>query len=149
IKELSFEPQHVGIASSIMGSGSLIATLFLSKVKILNPLKTMKIAFIVLAIVMISFTFLVYISVNLYFNLFYLSCIVMIMAVTFQFVSSPMMSYMQKSIDNQYKGRVFSLLNTLVNILLPIVTLIFGFLYLFIIYFSINFFLFIIYFFFT
>ena len=138
IKELSFEPQHVGIASSIMGSGSLIATLFLSKVKILNPLKTMKIAFIVLAIVMISFTFPVYISVNLYFNLIYLSCIGMIMAFTFQFVSIPMMSYMQKSIDNQYKGRVFSLLNTLGNILLPIGTLIFGFLYEFNIYFSVN-----------
>src|SRR5699024_5494683 len=110
----------VGIASSIMGSGSLIATLFLSKVKILNPLKTMKIAFIVLAIVMISFTFPVYISVNLYFNLIYLSCIGMIMAFTFQFVSIPMMSYLQRNIYIQYQGRVFSLLNTLCNILLLI-----------------------------
>src|SRR5699024_11425218 len=105
---------------------------------ILIHLKSIIFSFILLSIVMISFTFPVYISVYLYFNLIYLSCIGMIMAFTFQFVSIPMMSYMQKSIDNQYKGRVFSLLNTLGNILLPNGTLIFGFLYEFNIYFSVN-----------
>ncbi|WP_083286860.1 MFS transporter [Nosocomiicoccus sp. HMSC09A07] len=138
IKELSFDPYYVGIASSIMGLGSLLATLVLSRLKLNNPLKAMKIAFLVLAIVMTTFTLPVYVNMNNIYSLVYLSLIGLTMAFTFQFVSIPMMSYMQKSIDNQFKGRVFSLLNTLGNVLLPIGTLIFGALYEMKIYFSAN-----------
>ncbi|WP_340393046.1 MFS transporter [Macrococcoides caseolyticum] len=138
IKELSFQPHHVGIASSVMGIGSLLGSLILSKVKLYNPLHSMKVAFFTLAIVMTSFTFPIYISMNLVSSLIYIATVGMIMAFTFQFVSIPMMSYMQKSIDNNYKGRVFSLLNTLGNVLLPIGTLIFGLLYELKFYFIVN-----------
>ncbi|QUR94470.1 MFS transporter [Macrococcoides canis] len=138
IKELSFTPEYVGIASSVMGIGSLLATILLSKIKISNPLNSMRLAFLTLAIVMTVFTLPVYFQASLTVKLIYIAVIGMTMAFTFQFVSIPMMSYMQKSIENEYKGRVFSLLNSLGNILLPVGTLFYGFLYEFKLYILVN-----------
>lgn len=138
IKELSFEPLEVGIASAIMGLGSLISALILSKVKIINPLQTMKIAFLIVSFMILIFSMPVYIDLGKRGSIVYIATIGMMISFTFQFVSIPLMSYMQKTIANEYKGRVFSIIGTLGNFLMPIGTIIFGALYELEVYFLIN-----------
>lgn len=138
IKELHFDPYQVGIVSAIFGAGSLIGSLILSKVKITNPFTVVKYAFIGVAILLLGFTLPVYYEMNTILSMIYIAFIGSSMALVFQFVSIPMSSFMQKTIPDDYKGRVFSINGTLSMVLMPIGTLIYGFLYQLGIYFPVN-----------
>ncbi|WOV87812.1 MFS transporter [Sporosarcina oncorhynchi] len=138
IKELHFEPYQVGVVSAIFGIGSLIGSLMLSKMKIQNPFAIVKYAFIIVAILLLGFTLPVYVEMITFFSMIYLGFIGLSMALVFQFISIPMSSFMQKTIPDDYKGRVFSINGTLSMVLMPIGTLIYGFLYQRGIYFPVN-----------
>ncbi len=138
IKELKFTPLQVGVVSAIFGLGSLIGSLILSKMKIKNPLKVLKYAFIIVAIIMLSFTLPVYFEIKNDVSMAYIAFIGLLMALVFQFVSIPMSSYMQKTIPDEYKGRVFSINGTIGMVLMPIGTIIYGALYEKGIFFSVN-----------
>lgn len=138
IKELHFEPYQVGVVSAIFGIGSLIGSLILSRVKIKNPFKIVKYAFIIVSILLLGFTLPVYYEMNTDLSLIYIAFVGLSMALVFQFVSIPMSSFMQKTIPDDYKGRVFSINGTLSMVLMPIGTLIYGFLYQLGIYFPVN-----------
>lgn len=138
IKELNFTPQHVGVVSAIMGCGSLIGSIILSKVKIQRPLLIVKSALAIAAIFLTTFTLPVYVEFNWLINIIYIGLIGMLMASVFQFINIPLISYMQKSISDDYKGRVFSLNSAIGMILMPFGTVVFGILYNLEIYFAVN-----------
>ena len=129
IKELNFTPQQVGIVSTVFVVGSLVGSLLLSKKKVTNPLYVVKYAFIVVAVFLLSFTLPVYVEMKTVTSMAYIALIGLSMALVFQFISIPMSSYMQKTIPDEYKGRVFSINGTISMILMPIGTIIYGALY--------------------
>ena len=124
--------------SAIFGIGPLIGSLILSKMKIQNHFATVKYAFIIVAVLLLGFTLPVYFEMTSFFSMIYLAFIGLSMALVFQFVSIPMSSFMQKTVPDDYKGRVFSINSTLSMVLMPIGTLIYGFLYQRGIYFPVN-----------
>ncbi|WP_432362948.1 MFS transporter [Sporosarcina sp. UB5] len=138
IKELNFTPQQVGIVSTIFVVGSLVGSLLLSKKKITSPLNVVKYAFIVVALFLLSFTLPAYVEMNTVTSMAYIALIGLSMALVFQFISIPMSAYMQKTIPDEFKGRVFSINGTLSMILMPIGTIIYGALYEKGIYFPVN-----------
>lgn len=138
IKELNFSPKQVGVVSAIFVVGSLSGSLILSKVKIKHPLKVLKNALIILSIFLISFTLPVYYEVKTVLSMAYIALIGLSMALVFQFISIPMSSFMQKTIPDEYKGRVFSINGALGMILMPIGTIVYGTLYEKGIYFPVN-----------
>ncbi|MCG7346223.1 MFS transporter [Sporosarcina sp. ACRSL] len=138
IKELKFTPPQVGIVNTIFVVGALVGSLLLLKRKITNPLNVVKYAFIVVAVFLLSFTLPVYVEMNTFISMAYIGLIGLSMALVFQFISIPMSSYMQKTIPDEYKGRVFSINGTLGMILMPIGTIFYGALYEKGIYFPVN-----------
>lgn len=138
IKELSLDSTSVGIASSVIGIGSLMGSIVLSKIKIINPLNTVRISFFVVSLLLLFFTVPLYIPLSKLSSLIFISMVGLAMAFVFQFINIPLSSYMQRTIDDEYKGRVFSVSGALGTILLPIATVIFGVLYNFEIYFTVN-----------
>lgn len=138
IKELQFTPPQVGVVSAIVGLGSLIGSLILSKMKIKNPLAVLKVALLIVAFILLSFTLPVYFEVKTVLSMGYIGVIGLSMALVFQFVSIPMSSYMQKTVPDEYKGRVFSMNSTIGMVLMPIGTIIYGALYEKGIYFPVN-----------
>lgn len=138
IKELNFTPEQVGIVSAIFVVGSLTGSLILSKVKIKHPLKVLKNAFIIVSIFLLSFTLPVYYELKPVLSMAYIALIGLSMALVFQFISIPLTSFMQKTIPDEYKGRVFSMIGTLGMILMPIGTIVYGTLYEKGIYFPVN-----------
>lgn len=138
IKELKFEPSQVGMVSGIIGLGSLLGSVALSKMKLENPLKVVRNAFLVIAILLLSFTMPVYLDFQIYMSMAALALIGMAMAFVFQFISIPLAAFMQKTVADEYKGRVFSTNGTLGMVFLPLGTILFGFLYNQGIYFSVN-----------
>ena len=54
---------------------------------------------------------------------------VQLLGLTHIIVNTPMMVMMQKMIDDDYKGRVFSILETMAMALMPLGMVIYGFLY--------------------
>lgn len=138
IKELNFNPEQVGIVSAIFVVGSLTGSIILSKVKIKHPLKVLKNAFIIVSIFLLSFTLPVYYQFKPVLSMAYIALIGLSMALVFQFISIPLTSYMQKTIPDEFKGRVFSMIGTLGMILMPIGTIVYGTLYEKGIYFPVN-----------
>ncbi|MBB4824647.1 putative MFS family arabinose efflux permease [Sporosarcina luteola] len=138
IKELKFSPSQVGIVGAIFGLGALIGSLILSKVKIYNPLNMVKYAFTVVAIILLFFTLPVYYEIKTALAMVHIAFVGFAMAGFFQFVSIPMSSYMQKTVPDEFKGRVFSINGTLSMVLIPIGTIFYGLLYEKGIYFPVN-----------
>jgi MFS family permease len=138
IKELNFTPHQVGIVGTIFAVGSLIGSYILSKRKIKNPLNVVKYAFIFVAMLLLSFTMPVYVEMKPIISMAFIGLIGLLMALVFQFISIPMSSYMQKTIPDEYKGRVFSINGTIGMVLMPIGTIFYGALYEKGIYFPVN-----------
>lgn len=138
IKELNFTPPQVGIVGTIFTVGALIGGYILSKRKITNPLYVVKFAFIIVAIILISFTLPVYVEMKPIMSMAFIGLVGLSMALVFQFISIPMSSYMQKTIPDPYKGRVFSINGTIGMVLMPIGTIFYGALYEKGIYFPVN-----------
>ena len=138
IKELNFDATQVGIVSAIFGLGSLLGSLSLSKITIKNPLKIVRTSFVYISVLLLSFTLPVYYEINTITSMIYIALIGLTMAFVFQFINISISSYLQKTVSDEYKGRVFSTNSTIGMILLPIGTVTFGFLYENGIYFSVN-----------
>lgn len=138
IKELNFTPTQVGIVSTIVAVGPLVGSFLLSKRKILNPLNIVKYALIIVALFLLSFTLPLYVEMKPIVSMAYIGLICLSMAFVFQFISIPMSSYMQKTVPDEYKGRVFSLNGTIGMVLMPIGTIVYGALYEKGIYFPVN-----------
>lgn len=138
IKELNFTPPQVGIVGTIFTVGALIGGFILSKRKITNPLYVVKYAFVIVAVFLLAFTLPVYVEMKPNISMAFIGFIGLSMALVFQFISIPMSSYMQKTIPDEFKGRVFSINGTLGMILMPIGTIVYGALYEKGIYFPVN-----------
>ncbi|MCG3087606.1 MFS transporter [Sporosarcina cyprini] len=138
IKELKFTPYQVGIVGAIFGFGALTGSLLLSKVKIHNPLNVIKYAFLIVAIFLLSFTLPVYYEIKTALAMVYTAFVGFMMAGVFQFISIPLSSYMQKTVPDEYKGRVFSMNSALSMVLIPIGTILYGLLYEKGVYFPVN-----------
>lgn len=130
IEKLKMEPQHFGFTQGAFAVGMLTLSIYFSIRKdVKYPLLFSKRGLIALGSIMgaISLPLMVstsYLAVFIYYIILMLGFGAMIIV-----VNTPIQVMMQKMIDDDYKGRVFSILETMAMALMPLGMILFGFLY--------------------
>ncbi|EPD49819.1 hypothetical protein HMPREF1210_03266 [Paenisporosarcina sp. HGH0030] len=130
VEELKVQSAHFGITEGSMSIGMLLASIYLAARKDIKfPLIVSKRGIIIMGLLMATATLplLVTLSymgiVSFYFVLMFSFGVAMI------FVNTPIGVMMQKQIAEEYRGRVFGLLETMAMSLMPLAMVLFGFLF--------------------
>lgn len=130
VEELKVQSAHFGITEGAMSIGMLLASIYLAARKEIKfPLIVSKRGIIIMGLLMAAATLplLVTLSymgiVSFYFVLMFSFGVAMI------FVNTPIGVMMQKQIAEEYRGRVFGLLETMAMSLMPLAMVLFGFLF--------------------
>lgn len=130
IEKLKMEPTHFGITQGAFAVGMLLFSIYLSMRKEFKfPLLISKRGIFSMGIL------IALIGLPLWFSLSYGIIVAYYVVIMFGFgslviiVNTPIQVMMQKRIDDDYKGRVFSILETMAVALMPLGMVIYGFLY--------------------
>ncbi|SKC47318.1 MFS transporter [Maledivibacter halophilus] len=129
---LKLGPKYLGIIQGLLPIGLIIGAIFVKKVnKGLSYNKILILMSFVLAICII-FIGLPILPFNFISNktvlLIYYSLIMWIIGIAISLVDIPLLSIIQKNIDDEYRGRVLGLILSIAKIISPVVFIISGFL---------------------
>ena len=130
IEKLKIGSTHLGLTEGAFAVGMLLLSIYLSTRKeVKYPLLASKRGILVLGVLMasIGLPLLIEMEYSIMFS-FYLF-IMFSFGATLMIVNTPMQVMMQKMIDDDFKGRVFSIMETMSMALMPLGVVIFGFLY--------------------
>jgi MFS transporter, DHA3 family, macrolide efflux protein len=130
IDQLKMESQHFGFTQGAFSIGMLLMSIYFSMRKEVRfPFLVSKRGILAIATCMGA------ISLPLLFNLSYWIVFIYYIVVMFTFgsmmivINTPLQVMLQKIIDDDYKGRVFSIIETMAMALMPLGMVIYGFLY--------------------
>jgi MFS transporter, DHA3 family, macrolide efflux protein len=130
IEKLNMEPGHFGITEGSFAVGMLLMSIYFSvRKEVKFPLLTSKRGILVMAIVMALVTLPLMITMPYNLMFFYYALLMFCFGTMVILVNTPMQVMMQKQIDDDYKGRVFSILETMAMALMPLGMVLYGFLY--------------------
>ena len=130
IEKMKMGAAHFGITEGAQAVGMVIMSIYLSVRKELKyPLLVGKWGIVSMGIVMgaVALPLLLKMPYNGIFAFY--TILMFSFGVLMIFVNTPMQVMMQKMIDDDYKGRVFSILETMAIALMPLGMVLFGFLY--------------------
>ncbi len=130
IEKLKMLPEHFGLTEGAFAVGMLLLSIYLATRKeVKYPLLVSKRGILVVGIIFasIGLPLLIEMEYSIMFS-FYLF-LMFIFGAMLMIVNTPMLVMMQKMIDDDYKGRVLSILETMSMALMPLGVVIFGFLY--------------------
>ncbi|QUW23738.1 MFS transporter [Sporosarcina sp. Marseille-Q4063] len=130
IEKLKMPSEHFGLTEGAFAVGMLLLSFYLSVRKdVKYPFLVSKRGIIVFGILMgsIGLPLMVSMHYGVMFG-FYLT-VMFCFGATMIIVNTPIMVMMQKIIDDDYKGRVFSIMETMAMALMPLGIVLFGFLY--------------------
>lgn len=130
IEKLKMPSQHFGLTEGAFAVGMLLLSFYLSvRKEIKYPFLVSKRGILVFGVLMgsIGLPLMVPMSYGVMLG-FYLT-VMFGFGATMIIVNTPIMVMMQKKIDDDYKGRVFSIMETVSMALMPLGVVLFGFLY--------------------
>ncbi|WP_066070153.1 MFS transporter [Neobacillus soli] len=130
IEKMKMASQHFGLTQGAFAVGMLLLSIFFTvRKEVKFPLLLSKRAIIGMGIIMgaVAVPLLIKLSYNTVFG-FYLLIMFCLGALVI-IVNTPMQVMLQKQIDDDYKGRVFSILETMSMALMPLGMVLYGFLY--------------------
>lgn len=130
IDQLKMSAQHFGFTEAAFAIGMLLTSIYMSSRKEFKyPLLISKRGILVLGIMLAAITVPLLLSISYMQMLIFYIALMFIQGVMIIFINTPMQVYFQKTIDDDYKGRVFSLLETFAIALMPIGMVLFGVLF--------------------
>lgn len=130
IEELKLTAQHFGFTEAAFAAGMLITSIYLSTRKDFKfPLLISKRGIMLIGVMMGSVSIPLLISLSYTQTLWFYIGLMFIQGIMVIFTNTPMQVYFQKTIDDNYKGRVFALLETFAIALIPLGMVLFGFLF--------------------
>ena len=130
IEKLKIIPEHFGIIEGAFAVGMLLMSIYLSVRKEMKyPLLVCKRGILLLGILMGSVALPLMLTMQYGYIFAFYVIILFGFGVTMIFANTPMHVMLQKMIDDDYKGRVFSILETMAMALTPLGVVIYGFLY--------------------
>lgn len=130
IEKLKMAPEHFGLIDGALAVGMLLMSLYLSMRKEVKfPLLVGKRGIIGMALLMSGVALPLIISMPYSWMFAYYATLLFGFGLIQIIVNTPLMVMMQKMIDDDYKGRVFSILETMAMALMPLGMVIYGFLY--------------------
>jgi MFS transporter, DHA3 family, macrolide efflux protein len=130
IEELNIASQHFGFTEGAFAVGMLLLSIYLSiRKEIKFPLLASKKGIILMGVIMgiATLPLLFTMSYNIMFGYYIL--LQFVLGVCIVFVNTPTQVMMQKQIADEFKGRVFSLIETVAMALSPLGMVLYGFLY--------------------
>ncbi|MFD1927693.1 MFS transporter [Sporosarcina siberiensis] len=130
IEKLKMPSHHFGLTEGAFAVGMLLLSFYLSvRKEVKYPFLVSKRGILVFGVLMgsIGLPLMVQMEYGVMFG-FYLA-VMFSFGATMIIVNTPIMVMMQKIIDDDYKGRVFSIMETMAMALMPLGIVLFGFLY--------------------
>jgi MFS transporter, DHA3 family, macrolide efflux protein len=130
IEKLKMASQHFGFTEGAFAVGMLLLSIYLSvRKEVKFPLLVARRGIIIMGVIMgvTALPLLVSMGYNLMFGYFIL--LEFVLGACIVFVNTPTQVMMQKQIADEFKGRVFSIVETFAMALSPLGMIIYGFLY--------------------
>lgn len=130
IEKMKMAPQHFGFTEGAFAAGMLLLSIYLSiRKEVKYPLLVSKRGVLVLGILMGSVALPLLLSMEYSVMFVFYLFVMFSFGATMIFINTPMQVMLQKMIDDDYKGRIFSILETMSMALMPFGMVLFGFLY--------------------
>ena len=130
IEKLKFDSTHFGLTEGAFAVGMLLLSIYLSMRKeVKYPLLVSKRGILVFGILIASIGLPLILPMQYGVMFAYYVVVMFGFGATLIIVNTPLQVMMQKTIDDDYKGRVFSIIETMAMALMPLGVVIFGFLY--------------------
>ncbi|MFJ8063417.1 MFS transporter [Psychrobacillus sp. NPDC096426] len=130
IEKLKIASQHFGLTEGAFAVGMLILSIYFStRNEVKYPLLLSKRSIIIMGILMGAVAMPLIISMSYFVTFGYYVVLMFCLGAAMIITNTPMQVMMQKMIDDDYKGRVFSIIETMAMALMPLGTVIYGFLY--------------------
>lgn len=130
IEKLRIQSQHFGILEAAYAVGMLLLSFYLTvRKEIQKPLITTKYGIIGIAFIIGGIAVPLLFPMTYWAMFVYYLVLMLAIGSLLTIVNTPTMVMLQKNIDDDFKGRIFSLLETMAQVLMSLGTVIYGFLY--------------------
>lgn len=130
ITELKFEPETVGLINAFDGVGVLIAGIIIGSVKqFKNPVGLMKISLLLWTFTIPLYLLPLYTDMTDTYSIVFFAAMGFSVAAMLQVINVPLFTYVQLTVPQHVKGRVFSAIGLFASSIAPAGTLLYGFAY--------------------
>lgn len=130
IEKLNVESQHFGLTQGAFSLGMLLMSIYFSTRKEVQfPLLVSKRGILALGIIMGGIALPLLLSMSYWVQFSYFVVIMFCFGSMIIVVNTPLQVLLQKTIEDEFKGRVFSIIETMAMALIPLGMVIYGILY--------------------
>lgn len=130
IEKLTMSSQHFGFTQGAFAGGMLVLSIYFSiRKEVKSPFLVSKYGILALGGIMGAISIPLMISMSYWTMFSYYLILMFSFGSLIILVNTPLQVMMQKIIDDDYKGRVFSIIETMAMALMPLGMILFGFLY--------------------
>ncbi|ANU16190.1 MFS transporter [Planococcus maritimus] len=130
VQQLKVQATHFGFIEAMIALGMLLASIYFSvRKEVRFPLQFSKRAIIVMSLLLAAVSLPLVAGLSYWGNVIYLLVLMLGFGISNVFVNTPIGVMMQKDVDEEYRGRVFGILESMAMAMMPLGYLLFGLLY--------------------
>lgn len=130
VQQLKIAATHFGFIEAMIAVGMLLASIYFSIRKELKyPLLSSKRGVLVMSAILAGMGLPLVMNLSYWTNVIFLLVLMLGFGISNVFVNTPIGVLMQKDIDEEYRGRVFGILESMAMAMMPLGYLLFGLLY--------------------
>ncbi|WP_040225454.1 MFS transporter [Bhargavaea cecembensis] len=130
IEKLKMASEHFGLTEGAFAAGMLIMSLYLSvRKQVKHPLFVSKWGIVLLGIITAAVSVPLLTTLPYTFMFIFYASLMFVSGITIILINTPLQVMLQKDVDDDFKGRVFAILETGAMALMPLGTVLYGFLY--------------------
>lgn len=130
VQELKIQATHFGFIEAMIAAGMLTSSIYFSvRKEVKFPLQFAKRGILVMSVLLAGMALPLVIQFTYTAAVVYYLLLMLIFGITNVFVNTPIGVMMQKDVDEEYRGRVFGILESMAMAMMPLGYLLFGLLY--------------------
>ncbi|MEZ0479905.1 MFS transporter [Planococcus sp. SSTMD024] len=130
VQQLKVQATHFGFIEAMIALGMLLASIYFSvRKEVKFPLQFSKRAIIAMSLLLAAVSLPLVAGLSYWGNVIYLLVLMLAFGISNVFVNTPIGVMMQKDVDEEYRGRVFGILESMAMAMMPLGYLLFGLLY--------------------
>lgn len=130
VQQMKVEAVHFGFIEAMVAVGMLLASIYFSlRKEVKYPLLFSKRALFAMSIILAGIALPLMLDMSYGANVFYFIVLMFAFGIANVFVNTPIGVMMQKDVEEEYRGRVFGILESMAMAMMPLGYLLFGLLY--------------------
>lgn len=130
IEQLQVEATHFGFIEAMLAVGMLLSSIYFAARKpVQQPLLFAKRGVLTMSVLLAGMSVPLLFVFGYWMNVSYLLTLMLVFGITNVFVNTPIGVMMQTDVDEEFRGRVFGLLESMAMAMMPLGYLLFGLLY--------------------